>query len=238
MFLTTDQIHQKHAYLGFITMKPSISFTTRSQAAQVWCIWHVLILQILFCRVEKYGQYYFYQAHLLLLFVFPIKEKIQIFKPVQQVTGSTLGIIGFGNIGKAVAEKAKGFNMKILYQCRTPKEDHEKYLGKLTITSPYFPSGIVEWAKREHAWKSPHMRRAGSFHVCSHFARSTIPEGKWRLLIVYLVKGDHHHHLSFWDPGAHVVQTNVCHSGPLLHGGRGAIGLIFGRYMLLLSQNP
>ena len=68
--------------------------------------------------------------------------------------------------------------------------------------------------------------------MCLRFARSTIPEGKWRLLIVYSLKGDHHHHLSSWDPGAHVVQTNVCHC-LLLHGGRGAIGLIFGRYMLL-----
>ena len=53
------------------------------------------------------------------------------FSPIQQVTGSTLGIIGFGNIGKAVAEKAKGFNMKILYYSRTRKEDQEKFLGKV-----------------------------------------------------------------------------------------------------------
>ena len=55
------------------------------------------------------------------------------FSPVQQVTGSTLGIIGFGNIGKAVAEKAKGFKMEILYYSRTRKKDQEKRLGKMTI---------------------------------------------------------------------------------------------------------
>ena len=84
------------------------------------------------------------------------------------------------------------------------------------------------------------MRRVGDFHARLRFARSTIPEGKWRLFIVYSVKGDHHHHLSSWDPGAHVVQTNVCHSGLLLYRGRGGggNGLIFGRYMLLASQNP
>lgn len=53
------------------------------------------------------------------------------FSPIQQVTGSTLGIIGFGNIGKAVAEKAKGFKMEILYYSRTRKEDQEKHLGKI-----------------------------------------------------------------------------------------------------------
>ena len=55
-------------------------------------------------------------------------------RSVQSYTASysTLGIIGFGNIGKAVAEKAKGFNMKILYYSRTRKEDQEKCLGKVS----------------------------------------------------------------------------------------------------------
>ncbi|XP_073258084.1 probable 2-ketogluconate reductase [Porites lutea] len=57
------------------------------------------------------------------------QQKIGVFSPIQQVTGSTLGIIGFGNIGRAVAAKAKGFNMKILYYSRTRKEDQEKCLG-------------------------------------------------------------------------------------------------------------
>lgn len=50
--------------------------------------------------------------------------------PAQQVTGSTIGIVGFGNIGRAIAERAKGFKMNILYHCRTRKEGLEKYLGK------------------------------------------------------------------------------------------------------------
>ena len=47
-----------------------------------------------------------------------------------QVTGSTLGIVGFGNIGRALAEKAIGFKMNILYHSRTRKEVQEKQLGK------------------------------------------------------------------------------------------------------------
>lgn len=35
------------------------------------------------------------------------------------VTGATLGIIGFGRIGRAVAQRARGFEMKILYWNRT-----------------------------------------------------------------------------------------------------------------------
>ena len=68
------------------------------------------------------------------------------FSPIQQVTGSTLGIIGFGNIGKAVAEKAKGFKMEILYYSRTRKEDQEKQLGKIFFDhhhSMSFPCSVV-----------------------------------------------------------------------------------------------
>jgi glyoxylate reductase len=38
------------------------------------------------------------------------------------LNGSTLGIIGFGRIGQAVARRARGFDMKILYYSRQQKE--------------------------------------------------------------------------------------------------------------------
>ncbi|KAL9981125.1 hypothetical protein ACROYT_G009789 [Oculina patagonica] len=53
----------------------------------------------------------------------------QLIPPGQQVTGSTIGIVGFGNIGRALAERAKGFKMNILYHSRTRKEELEKYFG-------------------------------------------------------------------------------------------------------------
>ncbi len=45
------------------------------------------------------------------------------------VWGKTLGIIGFGGIGQAVARRAKGFGMDILYTARSRKEDAEEELG-------------------------------------------------------------------------------------------------------------
>jgi glyoxylate reductase len=46
------------------------------------------------------------------------------------VCGATIGIVGFGRIGKAVAERAKGFNMKVLYTDNTRLvTDEEKWLG-------------------------------------------------------------------------------------------------------------
>jgi len=47
----------------------------------------------------------------------------------QDIFGATLGIIGFGRIGQAVAQRAKGFNMKILYNDRQRVTGAEKELG-------------------------------------------------------------------------------------------------------------
>jgi D-3-phosphoglycerate dehydrogenase len=46
-----------------------------------------------------------------------------------EVTGKTLGIIGAGRIGQAVAKRATGFDMKILYTATTPKPEFEKATG-------------------------------------------------------------------------------------------------------------
>jgi glyoxylate reductase len=41
----------------------------------------------------------------------------------REVTGKTLGVVGFGRIGRAVAGRAPGFGMSVLYHSRSPKED-------------------------------------------------------------------------------------------------------------------
>jgi len=45
------------------------------------------------------------------------------------IYGKTLGIVGMGEIGKAVARRAKGFNMRILYWSRRRKLDIEEETG-------------------------------------------------------------------------------------------------------------
>ncbi|GAE44651.1 glyoxylate reductase [Mesobacillus boroniphilus JCM 21738] len=45
------------------------------------------------------------------------------------VYGKTIGIVGMGKIGEAVARRAKGFGMEILYHNRSQKHDAEKELG-------------------------------------------------------------------------------------------------------------
>ncbi|MFS0646025.1 2-hydroxyacid dehydrogenase [Siminovitchia sp. 179-K 8D1 HS] len=45
------------------------------------------------------------------------------------IHGATIGIIGFGRIGQAVARRAKGFNMDILYYNRSRKIEAEEEMG-------------------------------------------------------------------------------------------------------------
>lgn len=47
----------------------------------------------------------------------------------QEVYGSTLGIIGMGRIGEAVARRARGFDMKVLYHNRNRKPEAEQIYG-------------------------------------------------------------------------------------------------------------
>ncbi|MDF1592118.1 MAG: D-glycerate dehydrogenase [Desulfobacterales bacterium] len=50
------------------------------------------------------------------------------------VNGKTLGIIGMGKIGKAVARRGAGFGMKILYYSRKRHQDAEDQFGALYVT--------------------------------------------------------------------------------------------------------
>ena len=50
-------------------------------------------------------------------------EKFSPFKPMKEMDGRTLGIIGYGSIGRKVAKIAQAFDMKVLAYNRSPKKD-------------------------------------------------------------------------------------------------------------------
>ena len=66
--------------------------------------------------------------------------------PTDELKNKTIGIIGFGSIGKRVAEIALAFEMKVLVYTRTPKKDNrvdfvslEELLKNSDIISPHCP---------------------------------------------------------------------------------------------------
>ena len=48
--------------------------------------------------------------------------------PTDEIAGKTMGIIGYGSIGRKVAEIAKAFGMKVVVYTRTIKDDDAEYL--------------------------------------------------------------------------------------------------------------
>ncbi|MEM7534893.1 MAG: D-glycerate dehydrogenase [Chloroflexota bacterium] len=52
------------------------------------------------------------------------------------IHGSTLGIVGLGNIGKEVAKRASGFDMKVIYHNRNRNLEAEAELGVTYATLP------------------------------------------------------------------------------------------------------
>jgi glyoxylate reductase len=61
-----------------------------------------------------------------------------------EVAGSTLGIVGLGRIGQAVAQRARGFEMRILYTRRRHTDDPgyrplESLLGESDVVSLHLP---------------------------------------------------------------------------------------------------
>ncbi len=61
----------------------------------------------------------------------------------QDVHGKTLGIIGFGRIGRAVARRASGFDMPVLYYDRAPADpDTEKALNARSVPM----EELLEWS--------------------------------------------------------------------------------------------
>jgi glyoxylate reductase len=59
----------------------------------------------------------------------------------QDIHGATLGIIGLGRIGEALAKRAKGFDMEVLYFNRSRKYEQEEKLG---ITYSSFENVLKE----------------------------------------------------------------------------------------------
>lgn len=53
-----------------------------------------------------------------------------------EVHGATLGIIGMGRIGQAVARRARGFDMRLLYVNRSPKPETQTKLGAIPASLP------------------------------------------------------------------------------------------------------
>jgi len=85
-----------------------------------------------------------------------------------RVSGKRLGLLGMGNIGRAVARRAAGFDLQLRYHCRTPKPD---------LPWPYEPS-LVQLAAWADFLVVACAGGAGTRHlVCARVLRALGPTG-------------------------------------------------------------
>lgn len=63
--------------------------------------------------------------------------------PQMELAGKTIGIIGFGRIGQAVAKLASAFGMRVLAYTRTPREEHRLLAECVDLDTLYARSDFI-----------------------------------------------------------------------------------------------
>lgn len=63
--------------------------------------------------------------------------------PQMELAGKTLGIIGFGRIGQAVAKLGRAFDMNVLAYTRTPREEHRALAECVDLDTLYAQSDFI-----------------------------------------------------------------------------------------------
>lgn len=103
----------------------------------------------------------------------------------QDIYGSTIGIIGMGRIGQAVARRARGFGMNILYYSRSRKTSLEKELGlgycdldKLLINSDFVSILIPYSPEVHHMIGARELKMMKSSSILINTARGGIVDEK------------------------------------------------------------
>jgi glyoxylate reductase len=98
-----------------------------------------------------------------------------------QVAGATLGIIGLGRIGQAVARRAGGFEMRILYHDTQRRAELEKtlslhYVGLNQLLQESDFVTIHTWLSKEtyHLFSEPQFKRMKPTAVLINTARGSI----------------------------------------------------------------
>lgn len=64
-------------------------------------------------------------------------------KPLMSIAGKALGIIGYGSIGKSVAEVAKAFGMTVLVSTRTPSKITDPDVQAVSLEELYHRADII-----------------------------------------------------------------------------------------------
>lgn len=96
------------------------------------------------------------------------------------VSGATLGIVGLGEIGSAVARRAAGFGMRILYTARSPREEQmgftaeRRELDELLAESDFVSLHVPLSVETRHLIGAPQLARMKPTAILVNTARGPI----------------------------------------------------------------
>lgn len=97
------------------------------------------------------------------------------------VHGKTIGIVGMGRIGEAIARRAKGFGMEILYHNRSRKEEAEKRIGatyvsftKLLEKADFVLSVVPATEETKHMFNLEAFRKMKQTAVFVNISRGSV----------------------------------------------------------------
>lgn len=91
--------------------------------------------------------------------------------------GKTLGLIGFGGIGKEIAKRAVPFGINVLYYCRHPHDEfgaHYAELDELLAKSDYVSVNVPLTAETENMIDSKNISKMKDGAILINTARSKI----------------------------------------------------------------
>lgn len=97
------------------------------------------------------------------------------------IYNKTIGIVGMGRIGEAVARRARGFNMNILYYNRNPRPEVEKEIGagyrsftELLTESDYIVSLVPLSDETHHLFNATTFKQMKSTAIFINVSRGAV----------------------------------------------------------------
>lgn len=94
------------------------------------------------------------------------------------VYGKTIGIIGFGRIGQAIARRAKGFNMRVLYYSRTRLGAEFKPLNELLRESNFVVLAVPLTKETYHMINKEKLKLMKLTAILINIARGKVVDTK------------------------------------------------------------
>jgi lactate dehydrogenase-like 2-hydroxyacid dehydrogenase len=96
----------------------------------------------------------------------------------RRVSGKRIGLLGMGRIGRAIAKRGLGFDMKVRYHTRTPKSDlpyvYESSLAELAAWADYLVVACVGGPSTQHLVDRAVLNALGPQGILVNIARGNV----------------------------------------------------------------